>query len=153
MEIDEKCAPSKSFKDGSCLTLKSLKSIIESYNKNIKDNNIFISNIKRLIGYKYSDIEESYYKQFSGVTIFNNNNNIGILINDVVYSPDEIMIYFLNYLKTLINNDIDLLGSVAIAANSVFGFDLKQVLPATQTIKGLASSTSVDFHISGVEIA
>jgi hypothetical protein len=50
-------------------------------------------------------------------------------------------------------NDIDLLGSVAVAANTTFAFDLKQVLPATQTIKGLASSTSVDFHISGVEIA
>lgn len=50
-------------------------------------------------------------------------------------------------------NNIDLIGSVSIAANSVFGFDLKQVLPATETIKGSASSTSVDFHISGVEIA
>lgn len=50
-------------------------------------------------------------------------------------------------------NDIDLLGSVSIAANSTFAFDLKQVLPATQTIKALASSVSVDFHISGVEIA
>jgi hypothetical protein len=48
MEIDEKCAPSKSFKDGSCLTLKSLKLIIESYNKNIKDieKKIVISNNK-----------------------------------------------------------------------------------------------------------
>jgi hypothetical protein len=27
------------------------------------------------------------------------------------------------------------------------------VLPTTQTIKASASSTSVDFHISGVEIA
>jgi hypothetical protein len=48
MEIDEKCAPSKLFKDGSCLTLKSLKLIIESYNKNIKDieKKIVISNNK-----------------------------------------------------------------------------------------------------------
>lgn len=50
-------------------------------------------------------------------------------------------------------NDIDLLGSVPVAANTTFAFDLKQVLPANQTIKGSASSTSVDFHISGVEIA
>jgi len=50
-------------------------------------------------------------------------------------------------------NGIDLLGSVSIAANSVFGFDLKQVIPATQILAGSASSTSVDFHISGVEIA
>ena len=54
---------------------------------------------------------------------------------------------------SLLLNDIDLLGSVAVAANSSAFFDLKQVLNATQTIKGLASSTSVDFHISGVEIS
>ena len=50
-------------------------------------------------------------------------------------------------------NAIDLLGSVSIAANSSAFFDLKQVIPATQVIAGSASSTSVDFHISGVEIA
>ena len=50
-------------------------------------------------------------------------------------------------------NAIDLLGSVSIAANSTAFFDLKQVLDATQVIAGSASSTSVDFHISGVEIA
>jgi hypothetical protein len=54
---------------------------------------------------------------------------------------------------SMLLNDIDLLGSVAIAANSSAFFDLKQVLSTTQTIKGLASSTSVDFHISGVEIS
>ena len=50
-------------------------------------------------------------------------------------------------------NAIDLLGSVAIAANTSAFFDLKQVIPATQIIAGSASSTAVDFHISGVEIA
>ena len=54
---------------------------------------------------------------------------------------------------SILLNDIDMLGSVSIAANSTAFFDLKQVLPATQTIKGSASSTSVDFHISGVEIS
>jgi len=54
---------------------------------------------------------------------------------------------------SILLNDIDLLGSVAIAANTSAFFDLKQVLNPTQTIKGSASSTSVDFHISGVEIA
>jgi len=54
---------------------------------------------------------------------------------------------------SILLNDIDMLGSVSIAANTSAFFDLKQVLPATQTIKGSASSTSVDFHISGVEIA
>ena len=50
-------------------------------------------------------------------------------------------------------NAIDILGGVSIAANSSAFFDLKQVIPATQVIAGNASSTSVDFHISGVEIA
>jgi hypothetical protein len=50
-------------------------------------------------------------------------------------------------------NAIDILGSVAIAANTTVFFDLKQVVPATQVIAGSASSTSVDFHISGVEIS
>jgi hypothetical protein len=53
---------------------------------------------------------------------------------------------------SILLNDIDLLGSVPVAANSSAFFDLKQVLPTTQTIKASASSTSVDFHISGVEI-
>ncbi len=54
---------------------------------------------------------------------------------------------------SLLLNDIDLVGSVAVPANSSAFFDLKQVLPAGQTVKGLASSTSVDFHISGVEVS
>jgi hypothetical protein len=47
---------------------------------------------------------------------------------------------------------VDILGSVSIAANTTVVIDLKQVLDATKIISGLASSTSVDFHISGVEI-
>jgi len=54
---------------------------------------------------------------------------------------------------SMLLNGTDLLGSVSVAANSSAFFDLKQVLNATQTISGSASSTSVDFHISGVEIA
>jgi hypothetical protein len=40
-----------------------------------------------------------------------------------------------------------------IAANSTVYIDLKQVLATTNTITGLASATSVNFHISGVEIS
>jgi hypothetical protein len=35
--MDEKCAPSKKFKDGSCFSLKSLKVIAENYNKTHND--------------------------------------------------------------------------------------------------------------------
>lgn len=47
---------------------------------------------------------------------------------------------------------VALLSSAAIDANASAFFDLKQSLAATKTITGLASATSVTFHISGVEI-
>jgi hypothetical protein len=43
----------------------------------------------------------------------------------------------------------------SVAANSTVYIDLKQVIPANatpKTISGLASATTVNFHISGVEI-
>jgi hypothetical protein len=43
--------------------------------------------------------------------------------------------------------------AVSIAADSIAIFDIKQVINATQTIQGGASATTVNFHISGVEIA
>mgnify|MGYP000485656507 CR=1 FL=1 len=54
---------------------------------------------------------------------------------------------------TILLDDVDLHTSTAIAANSTAYIDLKQVLATTKTIKGFASATTVDFHISGVEIA
>jgi len=54
---------------------------------------------------------------------------------------------------TLLLDDIELQKDSTIAANSTAYIDLKQVLATTKTIKGLASAVTVDFHISGVEIA
>ena len=54
---------------------------------------------------------------------------------------------------TILLDDIELHKDTAVAANSTIYIDLKQVLATTKTIKGLASATTVDFHISGVEIA
>lgn len=54
---------------------------------------------------------------------------------------------------TLLLDDIELQKDSTVAANSTAYIDLKQVLATTKTIKGLASATTVDFHISGVEIA
>jgi len=54
---------------------------------------------------------------------------------------------------TILLDDIELQKDSALAANSTVYIDLKQVLATTKTIKGLASATTVDFHISGVEIA
>ncbi|ANH49517.1 hypothetical protein uvFWCGRAMDCOMC455_038 [Freshwater phage uvFW-CGR-AMD-COM-C455] len=53
---------------------------------------------------------------------------------------------------TILLDDIELFATTAIAANSTAVVDLKQVLATTKTIKGFASLTSIDFHISGVEV-
>ena len=56
---------------------------------------------------------------------------------------------------TIAIDGVVIVPAVSIAANSVFGFDLKQVIPANATpkiITGFASTTAVTIHISGVEI-
>lgn len=47
---------------------------------------------------------------------------------------------------------ISLHTATAIPANSTIYIDCKQTLDAAQVIKGGASATSINFHISGVEI-
>lgn len=42
--------------------------------------------------------------------------------------------------------------TVTVGANDTTLIDLKQALTATQTITGGASATTINFHISGVEI-
>jgi hypothetical protein len=54
---------------------------------------------------------------------------------------------------TLALNSVALHTTTAIAANTTVYIDLKQVLNATQVIAGLASATTVNFHISGVEVS
>ena len=53
----------------------------------------------------------------------------------------------------LLLDDVSIANDVAVAANDTLSIDLKQVLATTKTIKGLASAVTVNFHISGVEIA
>jgi hypothetical protein len=54
---------------------------------------------------------------------------------------------------TLALNGVSMATAVSVAANSITTIDLKQVLAATQTITGLASATTITYHISGVEIS
>ena len=49
-------------------------------------------------------------------------------------------------------NGVSLIYDASISAKSIAVFDIKQPLAAAQTITGLASSTSVDFHVAGVEV-
>jgi hypothetical protein len=57
---------------------------------------------------------------------------------------------------TIAIDGITVVPAVSIPANSLVGFDLKQVIPANATpkvITGFASTTAVSIHISGVEIS
>jgi hypothetical protein len=54
---------------------------------------------------------------------------------------------------TIALNGVNLIPTTSIAANTVAMFDIKQVIAASQTITGGASTTAVNIHISGVEIA
>jgi hypothetical protein len=53
----------------------------------------------------------------------------------------------------LLLDDVSIANDIVIGANDTVVIDLKQVLATTKTIKGLASATTINFHISGVEIA
>jgi len=50
-------------------------------------------------------------------------------------------------------SEVLLFDAVAIAADTTTIIDLKQVLTAAQVIDGGASATTINFHISGMEIA
>jgi hypothetical protein len=54
---------------------------------------------------------------------------------------------------TLALDGVALHTTTAIAANTTYYLDLKQVLTTTKIVTGLASATSVNYHISGIEIA
>ena len=54
---------------------------------------------------------------------------------------------------TIAIDGIVLLPAVALAANSIASFDLKQAIAAGKLVTGFASATTVTFHISGVEVA
>lgn len=54
---------------------------------------------------------------------------------------------------TLALGGTNLATAVSVGANDSTVLDLKQVLTATQTITGGASATTINFHISGVEVA
>jgi hypothetical protein len=54
---------------------------------------------------------------------------------------------------TLSLDGVSIANTVAITGNDSVVIDMKQVLGATKIIAGGASATSVNIHISGVEIA
>lgn len=49
-------------------------------------------------------------------------------------------------------DDVVIANDVAISANDSVVLEIKQVIDSGATIKALASATTVNFHISGLEI-
>jgi hypothetical protein len=54
---------------------------------------------------------------------------------------------------TMFLDDVSIATTVTVGAYDSTVIPLKQVLATTKTIKGGASATTINFHISGVEIA
>lgn len=54
---------------------------------------------------------------------------------------------------TISLDDVSIATTVSVGAYDSTVIPLKQVLATTETIKGGASATTINFHISGVEIA
>ena len=54
---------------------------------------------------------------------------------------------------TMALNDVSIATTVTVGAFDSTVIPLKQALATTQTIKGGASATTINFHISGVEIS
>ena len=50
-------------------------------------------------------------------------------------------------------NDVQIANDVTAPANDSVILEIKQVMDAAQTLKALASATTVNFHISGLEIS
>ena len=50
-------------------------------------------------------------------------------------------------------DDVQIANDVTAPANDSVILEIKQVMDATQTLKALASATTVNFHISGLEIS
>ena len=66
-----------------------------------------------------------------------------ILITNTASSPANATISF---------DGVVVVPAVLLDANSVTALDIKQVLDPADLITGFATATSVNFHISGVEI-
>ena len=54
---------------------------------------------------------------------------------------------------TISLDDVSIATTVSVGAYDSTVIPLKQVLATTKTIKGGASATTINFHISGVEIS
>jgi hypothetical protein len=53
---------------------------------------------------------------------------------------------------TLLFNDVSMATTVAVPANDSVVVEPKQLIGTAQTLKGFASATTINFHITGLEV-
>jgi hypothetical protein len=85
----------------------------------------------------------------SSATLYTVPASTTTVITDVVVANTSAS----NQTFTLLLDGVSIATTAAVPANDSVSLSLKQVLATTKVIAGFASATSVNFHISGVEIS
>jgi hypothetical protein len=84
----------------------------------------------------------------SASTVYTVGSGITTLVNNVVVTNTAATAASFNILF----NDVAIASGTNIPANESIVIELKQILESGNTIKTSASATTVNFHISGLEI-
>lgn len=84
----------------------------------------------------------------TSATLYTVTSNTTTVVTNIVISNNSAT----DATANLSLDGVSLIPGVTIGGNSITAIDLKQVLAATKTITGYGSSTSISWHISGVEI-
>jgi hypothetical protein len=92
----------------------------------------------------------SFATSVADIYIVPNSTTTSIVTNIVVANTTNTQQTF-----TLLLDEVEVFNTTPIAGNSTVSIDLKQVLDASTSLKkitGLATATTVKYHISGIEL-
>jgi hypothetical protein len=84
----------------------------------------------------------------SSTTLYTAPTGVAVVITNIAITNDSTSAVT----ATISLATIPLLGGISVAANSTQFVDLEQIIYNGETITGLASTTTVDFHIAGYEV-
>ena len=125
------------------------KNMITNVNKDLNVANLFIDTNCLIHPQCFAILAEN--KDLKNIDRLENKmiNQVITYLNEIIETVDPSKLIYIAI------DGVALATTVAIAANNTTFIDLKQVIPANatpKTITGGASATSINFHISGVEI-
>jgi hypothetical protein len=84
----------------------------------------------------------------SSATLYTSPSGIAVAITNIAITNDSTSAVT----ATISLATVPLVSGIAVAANTTQFIDLEQIIYNGETITGLASTTSVDFHIAGYEV-